>query len=96
MELVKQINKIKNEINSVIIENNNKSEKLKLQYDINLKDKIKEIENKNNETIKQLNEQIKNKNDEIIKVNKNYNLLYNQYKLILRNNKYSSDNITYQ
>ena len=59
---------------------------MKIQYDINLKEKIKEIENKNNEIIKQLNEQINLRNEEIIKVNKNYNVLYNQYKLILRNN----------
>ena len=84
MEMRKNINILENDINSVSIEN--KSENLKIQKDINLKEKIKEIENKNKEIIKQLNEQINLRNEEIIKVNKNYNVLYNQYKLILRNN----------
>ena len=92
MELLKNINKLQNEINSATVENKNKNENLKIQYDINLKEQIKEIENKNNEIIKQLNEQINLRNEEIIKVNKNYNLLYNQYKHILRNNN-NSENI---
>ena len=93
MELMKNINRLQNEINNVNIENQNKNENLKVQYDINLKEQIKEIENKNNEIIKQLNEQINLRNEEIIKVNKNYNLLYNQYKLILRKNNCSSESI---
>ena len=86
IELIKKINKLQNEIDSISIDNKNKNENLRVQYEINLNEKIKEIENKNNEVIKQLNEQINIKNEEIVKVNKNYNLLYNQYKIILRNN----------
>ena len=35
---------------------------------------------------------MKKKDEEITNVNKNYNLLYNQYKLIMRNNTISEIN----
>ena len=85
MQLENNINKLENEINNIKIDNQNKINNLKIKYELSLKDQIKEIENKNNEIIKQLNEQMKKKDEEVINVNKNYNLLYNQYKLLMRN-----------
>ena len=86
MELAKNINKLKNEINKMKIDSQNQYNNLKIKNELNLKEQIKEIENKNNEIIRQLNEQIKKKDEEVINVNKNYNLLYNQYKLLMRSN----------
>ena len=68
------------------IDSQNQYNNLKIKNELNLKEQIKEIENKNNEIIRQLNEQIKKKDEEVINVNKNYNLLYNQYKLLMRSN----------
>ena len=86
MELVKNINKLKNELNMIKVDNQNQANNLRIKYDLNLKEKIQNLENKNNEMIKLMNEQMKKKEDEIINVNKNYNLLYNQYKLLIKNN----------
>ena len=86
MEMAKNINKLKNEINKMKIDSQNQYNNLKIKNELNLKEQIKEIENKNNEIIRQLNEQIKKKDEEVINVNKNYNLLYNQYKLLMRSN----------
>jgi hypothetical protein len=86
MELVKNINKLNNELNMIKIDNQNQANNLRIKYDLNLKEKIQNLENKNNEMIKLMNEQMKKKEDEIINVNKNYNLLYNQYKLLIKNN----------
>jgi hypothetical protein len=86
MELVKNINKLNNELNMIKVDNQNQANNLRIKYDLNLKEKIQNLENKNNEMIKLMNEQMKKKEDEIINVNKNYNLLYNQYKLLIKNN----------
>ena len=86
MELVKNINKLKNELNMIKVDNQNQANNLRIKYDLNLKEKIQNLENKNNEMIKLMNEQMKKKEDEIININKNYNLLYNQYKLLIKNN----------
>ena len=86
MELVKNINKLNNELNMIKVDNQNQANNLRIKYDLNLKEKIQNLENKNNEMIKLMNEQMKKKEDEIININKNYNLLYNQYKLLIKNN----------
>ena len=86
MEMAKNLNKLNNEINKMKIDNQNQNNNLKIQFELNLKEQIKEIESKNNEIIRQLNEQMKKKDEEVINVNKNYNLLYNQYKLLMRSN----------
>ena len=92
IELVKNINQLNNEINLAKIDNKNQENNLKIKYDLILKEKIKDLECKNNEGIKILNEQMKKKDEEITNVNKNYNLLYNQYKLIMKNNTISEIN----
>ena len=89
IEFIKNINILKNELNILKIDNENKNNNLKIKFDLSLKEQIKNIENKNNEIIKMLNEQIQKKEDEILNVNKNYNLLYNQYKSIVKNNNFS-------
>ena len=86
MELVKSINKLNNELNMIKTDNQNQANNLRIKYDLSLKEKIQNLENKNNEMIKLMNEQMKKKEEEIINVNKNYNLLYNQYKLLIKNN----------
>jgi len=92
IELVKNINQLNNEINLAKIDNKTQENNLKIKYDLILKEKIKDLECKNNEGIKILNEQMKKKDEEITNVNKNYNLLYNQYKLIMKNNTISEIN----
>ena len=92
IELVKNINQLNNEINLAKIDNKTQENNLKIKYDLILKEKIKDLECKNNEGIKILNEQMKKKDEEITNVNKNYNLLYNQYKLIMKNNTISENN----
>ena len=92
IELVKNINQLNNEINLAKIDNKTQANNLKIKYDLILKEKIKDLECKNNEGIKILNEQMKKKDEEITNVNKNYNLLYNQYKLIMKNNTISEIN----
>lgn len=92
IELVKNINQLNNEINIAKIDNKNQENNLKVKYDLILKEKIKDLECKNNEGMKILSEQIQKKDEEITNVNKNYNLLYNQYKLIMKNNTISEIN----
>ena len=92
IELVKNINQLNNEINLAKIDTKTQENNLKIKYDLILKEKIKDLECKNNEGIKILNEQMKKKDEEITNVNKNYNLLYNQYKLIMKNNTISEIN----
>ena len=92
LELVKNINQLSNEINLAKIDTKTQENNLKIKYDLILKEKIKDLECKNNEGIKILNEQMKKKDEEITNVNKNYNLLYNQYKLIMKNNTISEIN----
>ena len=92
IELVKNINQLNNEINLAKIDTKTQENNLKIKYDLILKEKLKDIECKNNEGIKILNEQMKKKDEEITNVNKNYNLLYNQYKLIMKNNTISEIN----
>ena len=92
LELVKNINQLNNEINLAKIDTKTQENNLKIKYDLILKEKIKDLECKNNEGIKILNEQMKKKDEEITNVNKNYNLLYNQYKLIMKNNTISEIN----
>ena len=92
IELVKNINQLSNEINLAKIDTKTQENNLKIKYDLILKEKIKDLECKNNEGIKILNEQMKKKDEEITNVNKNYNLLYNQYKLIMKNNTISEIN----
>ena len=92
IELVKNINQLNNEINLAKIDTKTQENNLKIKYDLILKEKIKDLECKNNEGIKILNEKKKKKDEEITNVNKNYNLLYNQYKLIMKNNTISEIN----
>ena len=92
IELVKNINQLNNEINLAKIDTKTQENNLKIKYDLILKEKLKDLECKNNEGIKILNEQMKKKDEEITNVNKNYNLLYNQYKLIMKNNTISEIN----
>ena len=92
IELVKNINQLNNEINLAKIDTKTQENNLKIKYDLILKEQIKDLECKNNEGIKILNEQMKKKDEEITNVNKNYNLLYNQYKLIMKNNTISEIN----
>ena len=92
LELVKNTNQLNNEINKAKIDNKTQENNLKIKYDLILKEKLKDLECKNNEGIKILNEQMKKKDEEITNVNKNYNLLYNQYKLIMKNNTISEIN----
>ena len=57
-----------------------------------MKEQIKEMDDKNSKIIKNLNDLLKNKEEEIISVNKNYNMLYNQYKQILKSKNISQNN----
>ena len=50
------------------------------------------MDDKNSKIIKNLNDLLKNKEEEIINVNKNYNMLYNQYKQILKSKSISQNN----
>ena len=50
------------------------------------------MDDKNSKIIKNLNDLLKNKEEEIINVNKNYNMLYNQYKQILKSKNISQNN----
>ena len=91
-EFVQRIDNLNNEINKLKIDNQNVVNNLKIQFEINLKEQIKEIEDKNSKIIKNLNDSLKVKEEEIINVNKNYNMLYNQYKQILKNKNISQNN----
>ena len=91
-ELVQKIDNLNNEINNLKIENQNVVNNLKINYEINLKEQIKEMDDKNSKIIKNLNDMLKIKEEEIINVNKNYNMLYNQYKQILKNKNLSQNN----
>ena len=50
------------------------------------------MDDKNSKISKNLNDMLKIKEEEIINVNKNYNMLYNQYKQILKNKNLSQNN----
>ena len=91
-DFVQRIDNLNNEINNLKIDNQNVVNNLKIKFEINLKEQIKEMDDKNNKIIKNLNDLLKNKEEEIINVNKNYNMLYNQYKQILKNKNISQNN----
>ena len=91
-EFVQKIDNLNNEINNLKIDNQNAVNNLKINYEINLKEQIKEMDDKNSKIIKNLNDMLKIKEEEIINVNKNYNMLYNQYKQILKNKNFSQNN----
>ena len=84
-EYILTVDKLKNEINNIKIDNQNQINNLKVKYDLNLKEQIKDIDDKNQNVIKNLNNLLKIKEEEILNVNKNYTMLYTQYKQILKN-----------
>ena len=84
-EYILTVDKLKNEINNIKIDNQNQINNLKVKYDLNLKEQIKDIDDKNQNVIKNLNNLLKIKEEEIANVNKNYTMLYTQYKQILKN-----------
>jgi len=84
-EYILTVDKLKNEINNIKIDNQNQINNLKVKYDLNLKEQVKDIDDKNQNVIKNLNNLLKMKEEEIVKVNKNYTMLYTQYKQILKN-----------
>lgn len=84
-EYILTVDKLKNEINNIKIDNQNQINNLKVKYDLNLKEQVKDIDDKNQNVIKNLNNLLKMKEEEIVNVNKNYTMLYTQYKQILKN-----------
>lgn len=84
-EYIFTVDKLKNEINNIKIDNQNQINNLKVKYDLNLKEQVKDIDDKNQNVIKNLNNLLKMKEEEIVNVNKNYTMLYTQYKQILKN-----------
>ena len=90
-EYILTVDKLKNEINNIKIDNQNQINNLKVKYDLNLKEQVKEIDDKNQNVIKNLNNLLKIKEEEISNVNKNYTMLYTQYKQILKNKAISEN-----
>ena len=84
-EYILTVDKLKNEINNIKIDNQNQINNLKVKYDLNLKEQVKDVDEKNQNVIKNLNNLLKMKEEEIVNVNKNYTMLYTQYKQILKN-----------
>jgi len=90
-EYILTVDKLKNEINKIKIDNQNQINNIKVKYDLNLKEQIKDIDDKNQNVIKNLNNLLKIKEEEISNVNKNYTMLYTQYKQILKNKTISEN-----
>ena len=90
-EYILTVDKLKNEINKIKIDNQNQINNIKVKYDLNLKEQVKDIDDKNQNVIKNLNNLLKIKEEEIVNVNKNYTMLYTQYKQILKNKTISEN-----
>lgn len=85
--LCDNINELKNEIKGIDCVNQNNLNFIQTKNDLNLRNQRQDIENKNKEIINQYIKQLKLKDEELEKVKKNYNLLYNQYKLLISKKK---------
>ena len=54
-EYILTVDKLKNEINKIKIDNQNQINNIKVKYDLNLKEQVKDIDDKNQNVIKNLN-----------------------------------------